>query len=366
MLTAIVSDLHLGARASVLNTPPARDRLVAELAEADEVVLLGDLLALRDAPLAETLDAARPFLAALGEAVAGHRVVLVPGNHDHRILAAAIGDEPLEPRALQCEWVAHAGAAEPLGSIVRAFARSELVVAYPGLWVRPDVYATHGHYLDCHLTLPRLEAIAAHAMAAATGRLERSRASVADYEAIVAPIYAFAYARAQAPERELEHSQAPVAKVARRLRTHGWSRLAARNGRSGPHVRLLGGALAFGALAVANRAGVGPFSARIDPGEIGRAGVRAMGEVVARLGIDARYVVFGHVHRAGPLEADGVWATPTGTRLVNSGSWVYEPALIRDAAGRDPFWPGTVVVVDDDSPPALRTLLVEGEAGISG
>ena len=27
-------------------------------------------------------------------------------------------------------------------------------VAYPGLWVRPDVYATHGHYLDCHLTMP--------------------------------------------------------------------------------------------------------------------------------------------------------------------------------------------------------------------
>ena len=25
-------------------------------------------------------------------------------------------------------------------------------VAYPGLWVRPDVYAMHGHYLDAHLT----------------------------------------------------------------------------------------------------------------------------------------------------------------------------------------------------------------------
>ena len=23
-------------------------------------------------------------------------------------------------------------------------------LAYPGVWLRDDVYATHGHYLDCH------------------------------------------------------------------------------------------------------------------------------------------------------------------------------------------------------------------------
>ena len=30
-----------------------------------------------------------------------------------------------------------------------------------GLWLRPGVYATHGHYLDLDLTVPRLESIAA-------------------------------------------------------------------------------------------------------------------------------------------------------------------------------------------------------------
>ena len=40
----------------------------------------------------------------------------------------------------------------------------ELTLAYPGLRLRPDVYATHGHYLDLHLTVPRLESIAASAM----------------------------------------------------------------------------------------------------------------------------------------------------------------------------------------------------------
>ena len=33
----------------------------------------------------------------------------------------------------------------------------KLSAAFPGLWLRPDVYATHGHYLDCHLTIPTME-----------------------------------------------------------------------------------------------------------------------------------------------------------------------------------------------------------------
>ncbi len=28
---------------------------------------------------------------------------------------------------------------------------------YPGVWLRKDVYATHGHYLDRHLTIPTFE-----------------------------------------------------------------------------------------------------------------------------------------------------------------------------------------------------------------
>ena len=40
-------------------------------------------------------------------------------------------------------------------------------VAYPGLRLRPDVYATHGHYLDLPLTVPRIESVVASAMAQA-------------------------------------------------------------------------------------------------------------------------------------------------------------------------------------------------------
>ena len=42
-------------------------------------------------------------------------------------------------------------------------------VAYPGLWVREDVYAMHGHYLDCHLTVPTLERLSVGAMSRLLG-----------------------------------------------------------------------------------------------------------------------------------------------------------------------------------------------------
>jgi hypothetical protein len=81
-----------------------------------------------------------------------------------------------------------------------------------------------------------------------------------------------------------------------------------------------------------------------------------MGEVCARLQIAAEYVVFGHMHRAGPRDADdpGRWAAPNGARLVSTGSWTDEPALAT-ADGR--YRPGTGVRVDADGPPRAVTLV---------
>ena len=67
---------------------------------------------------------------------------------------------------------------------------AELTRRLPGPAPARDVYATHGHYLDLHLTVPRLESIAASAMATRHGP-RRKRASAADYEAIIGPLYAF-------------------------------------------------------------------------------------------------------------------------------------------------------------------------------
>ena len=48
-------------------------------------------------------------------------------------------------------------------------------LAYPGVWVRDDVYATHGHYLDRHLTIPTFERLALAAVERALGPPPRGR-----------------------------------------------------------------------------------------------------------------------------------------------------------------------------------------------
>ncbi len=64
-------------------------------------------------------------------------------------------------------------------------------VAYPGLWLRPDVYAMHGHYLDCHLTVPTLERLSVGAMSRLLGRPASTFHCVDDYEAVGAPMFAW-------------------------------------------------------------------------------------------------------------------------------------------------------------------------------
>src|SRR4051794_27243677 len=86
--TLVVSDLHLGARTGVdvLRRPGARGALLERLDGVDRLVLLGDTLELRHGPLREALAAARPVLDAIGAAMAGREVLLVPRNHDHPLL----------------------------------------------------------------------------------------------------------------------------------------------------------------------------------------------------------------------------------------------------------------------------------------
>ena len=45
------------------------------------------------------------------------------------------------------------------------------------------------------------------------------------------------------------------------------------------------------------------------------------------------------------------------TRIVNTGSWVYQPHFLTPEANGSPYWPGTAVLVDDEGPPQLLRLL---------
>jgi calcineurin-like phosphoesterase family protein len=167
MLTAVLADLHLGSRMTALATPPVLDRLLRELEGVDQVVLLGDVLALRDAPLHAVLAGSRGFFEGLGEVIGDGRVIVVPGNHDHRLADAVL--ERGAPADLARERHVDAATGGTLGTLAGWTGRAAFAVSYPGVWIRPDVYATHGHYLDCHMTVPRLECVAARAMKALVG-----------------------------------------------------------------------------------------------------------------------------------------------------------------------------------------------------
>ena len=225
--------------------------------------------------------------------------------------------------------------------------RCEVSLAYPGLTLAPGVYATHGHYLDLLLTVPRLESIAAAAMARLTGRGGRA-ASAADFEAVLAPLYALYGGLA-------EGTSGPALERGATLSRTVWGRVTGDD----KVARLLLGRITIpAAVAVLNRLGVGPFLPELSGDELRRAGLLALGRVADVLAPGARHVIFGHTHRPGPLPGDDLaeWTTLSGTRLWNTGSWLYEAAFVRTS--RDsPYWPGTVLTLEDEGPPRIENLL---------
>ena len=312
------------------------------------------------------------------ERFAASELVLVAGNHDHALIEPWL--------ALRAELPA----AEPLGleqllepaeasSMVKRLADwaspARVRFAYPGLWVRPDVYATHGHYLDCHLTVPTIERLSVGAMSRLLGRPAHEFGQVADYEAVTAPMYAWRHAVAR--DARTSNALNGIATV------HAWRALGGGRdvGRDGGRSRrslrariaatLRKRAIVHGfpiAVAGLNRAGLGPLRSEISSGELRGAGLRAMGEVASRLELGDAYVVFGHTHRSGPLPDDdaGEWnrrsaggGAGSGARLVNTGCWTYDSIFLTDTPGESPYWPGACVLIEDSGAPVLQRLLLD-------
>jgi hypothetical protein len=348
--TLVLSDLHLGMRSGrdLLRRAPVRARLLERVDGARRVVLLGDTVELRHGPMAGALAAARPLLEELGGALGPDgEIVVVPGNHDHRLLAGWHDRRRAAGHPLGLEHRIAPGAGEPGALLAGWSAPARLTFAYPGLWLRPDVYATHGHWLDRHLALPTVERLAIGAVGWLTGP-PPARARPDDYEAALAPLYALAHELAQ--RRDGSASGAADGAAARRVRRL----LGVGRGDRPPRLAALGPALAP-VVAGLNALGVGPLSADVAVGDLCPAALTAMREVCARLGLDARHVVFGHMHRAGPRPGDDrtAWTTPAGGRLVCTGSWVDEPALAHEPGYR----PGTAVRVPDAGPPRVEAIL---------
>ena len=130
-------------------------------------------------------------------------LVLVGGNHDHGLVAGWIDgrlqSEP--PGFLGLEQVMEPEDAGPLAvRLAERAAPARVSVAYPGLWLRDDVYAIHGHYSDLHTTVPTFERLAAGAMARWVVHLPADEATADGYEAVLAPLYAWMHTLVQRSE----------------------------------------------------------------------------------------------------------------------------------------------------------------------
>lgn len=335
--------------------PGEQAPLLDAVGGVDRLVLLGDLLELRHGPLRGALASAEPVLSELGGALGADReVLIVPGNHDHMLLRAWFERRACEsappPLGLESEVDWRDG--EPLAAVARALRPARVRVLYPGVWLRGDVYASHGHYGDRHNTAPLVERLGAGLMARFVPERDGGPQRGEDYEATLAPIYAWvdAVAQGRTPLRGAGQGSLQVAI---------WRELTASGGRLSPRRAGLraGFPLFIGAL---NRARLGPLRADVSGPELRRGGLRGFAEVLGRLGVKARYAVFGHTHRAGPLPDDDAaeWARPDGTSMVNAGCWVREPKWLGPDPANSPYRPGFCVLLDDDDgAPEVRNLL---------
>ena len=332
MRTLIVSDLHLGARLqrAVLTRPGPLGALLDSLDGVERLVLLGDVVELAEGRPAEAMEAAEPVLRALGERMGAEReVILVPGNHDGALVRPFLRARGMS-RAVDASLPPDA---TPLLARTASFlAPARVRIHYPGVWLSERIWATHGHYLDGHL-LPEVAYGIARGL---LGRVPRDDATPAEYEQ---------------PGR-------PSVTRLEALLTRWLPR---------PLAALADDAAEF--LRAASMPGVprGPLGHRIAPLnaallglQMRRASIPALARVVHRLGVDADSVIFGHVHRAGPLAGDDVrrWRGPDGTpRIFNTGAWVYEPLLLHRARAPHPYWPGGAVVVEAGEAPRATGLL---------
>ena len=198
MRTLVVSDLHLGKTEAndLLRRAELREPLLEALEGVDRFVILGDGLELREAPHRDAVEIAAPFFADVGRA--GKEVIVLvrqPRSRagrglDRRPAAERAGRLPRARAALRRRRRGTAGAPAR-----RRWRRCSSPI--PGIWLRDDVYAIHGHYADIHATVPTFERLAAGTMARFVAQLPHDGVTPDDYEAVLSPLYAWLHALTQ-------------------------------------------------------------------------------------------------------------------------------------------------------------------------
>jgi hypothetical protein len=238
-------------------------------------------------------------------------------------------------RALPVAAAVPLDASPALARVASWFAPARVRVSYPGVWLSERVWATHGHYLDRHLFPESAFGIARGLL----GRLPRDGGVPSDYE------------RARRPSL---------------TRTSRWL--------PRPGATLLNdlSELIRASTMPAVQRGLlhrrfAPINSRLLSQQMRHASIPALARIVHRLGIDADWVIFGHVHRTGPLAGEdaSAWEGPAGRpRVLNTGSWLYEPLLVNRVRPPHPYWPGGAVLLEPGRDPRAIGLLDELSAGL--
>ncbi len=334
MRTLVVSDFHLGARLGhdILRRPEPLHRLLDALDGVERLVLLGDVVELMEGRAERAMKIAEPVIRALGRRLGSEREVLVvPGNHDAPLVRRFVRERgaqlaPDTPVALD--------ATPALARLASWLEPARVRVHYPGVWLSEGVWATHGHYLDRHLLPESSVGVARSPLR----RLPHDDAVPIDYERVQRPsLTALTRWLPQRPAALLDQ-------LAELIRASTMPRL--------PR-RLLDRRIA-------------PLTAMLLGAQMRRASIPALARVVHRLGVSADWVLFGHVHRLGPLSGDDPlqWQGPRGwPKIVNTGSWLYEPLLLHRAKPPHPYWPGGAVLLGPGQEPRAIGLLDDLDVG---
>jgi hypothetical protein len=254
-------------------------------------------------------------------------VIIVAGNHDRPLVRPALRAPGVE---LTPATELAPGTSEVLAHVVSCLAPATVRVYYPGVWLSDRIWATHGHYLDQHL----IPESAVGVTRSLLGRAPRNPATPMEYERRQRPSL-------RGTSRWLPRPLAVLVDEAAEM------------ARSSTMPRV--------SRTLLNRR-ISPVTSAALGAQMRRASIPAIVQVAHRLGVDADAIIFGHVHRLGPLDGDDVprWSGRGGSpRVFNTGSWLYEPKLIHHATPPHPYWPGGAVLIDDGGEPRALGLLDE-------